>query len=1201
MFGPELRQWLLSLNEYQAVALLRSLLMAEASRAALPSGAVRMTGNVKAKDEGVDARTNFPAGSAALVVPEGPQTWQVKATRNPPDVASELVKSGVREDLESGSNYVLAWTRDESPVARTALEAAIPEQVADAFAGRNGRLFGTEDIERLAEVHPAVIATLGGPGLLGLPLTFWAAHLHVDELPFVSDPERDIIIETLRTMAASLDEGSTHLHLYGDTGVGKPRLAFEALADPALRERVFVCPGIDDVDPGILQRLVTSPTAHAIVLVDDVTWSDAQRFGGYAAAARGRLRLLTIGERPDRDSRPGRNSIDIRPLAGGVIATLASSVAGIGEDQAQLVAGLADGYPKLAVELGRAIARSDDPASILELIRTNNVHALLQNMLPDDIVRRQISHLAIVSRLGFEGGLEYEANQLCDAFDLDPMQFRAAIEAEHGRFVSEAGRYRLATPRAFAVWLVGALIREAPGSFADRVVSLPEQLFESFRRQVEVLGEDPYIAELLTEVMARKGGTFLRASAVTPEFARLLEAISFAMPDLAADRLAELVAADDPEGLRGLDGERRRSFVWALSHLLWFSTTFAPAASSLFRLALAENESYGNNATGVLTGVFGTHLGGTEVPLRERVDWLATEYPPFGVGGAELTIRCAATSLQLMETRMGGWRGARLQPEEWHPREVLEEQDARRSALELLGTVLRAYPELELAVAKAVSENFRGLVSRGMSDDVLSFFAEHDWGHRARSAVVGALRETLHYEEGLPDALREKVSEALDSFGAGRLEDRLAVALSTPYWDLSIGIEEKMTSPAILVQLAAEVAESPTMELVESFSRMDSAVDETTSHAFYQLLGERDRDRHWDFLARDAQASIAARTGYVIGQHKTEDADWTRDVLSEWATNEAFAPDVSIVVHQMPASPETLSLALAPVESGLVPVSTLNRLMLGAWIKPLAPDNLARILDLYLRSDLSQRDLDAALHMLLFWIDDSAEKAMSAPLSLAEQLLARTSDFPDSSGGIAYTRNKLLNVLPLSDDARLSILLTSLAQPVFPDEGELALLEEMASSAPSEVAQSVVDLLLSDREGWSLYLSRAHLVSRLARVAGLEPLLEIITGLTPENRILLLQHVDFTSTDPDPFFVALLESSSDSDMLDEARVRYFYPGEVVVGSYANYLQRRLETLRAWVASTESAALASWAESLTPLIEKEIQHQLLRESEEDLGS
>src|SRR5690606_29175694 len=75
------------------------------------------------------------------------------------------------------------------------------------------------------------------------------------------------------------------------------------------------------------------------------------------------------------------------------------------------------------------------------------------------------------------------------------------------------------------------------------------------------------------------------------------------------------------EELRG-GGAIRRDLVWALEKLAWHSRTFAQAADSLLALAVEENETYSNNATGTWIEFFGTMLPGTAASPDLRIAYL---------------------------------------------------------------------------------------------------------------------------------------------------------------------------------------------------------------------------------------------------------------------------------------------------------------------------------------------------------------------------------------------------------------------------------------------------------------------------------------------------------------------------------------------------------------------------------------------------
>lgn len=70
----------------------------------------------------------------------------------------------------------------------------------------------------------------------------------------------------------------------------------------------------------------------------------------------------------------------------------------------------------------------------------------------------------------------------------------------------------------------------------------------------------------------------------------------------------------------------RRNIVWTLEKLIFRKESFSSSANLLFRLALAENEDFTNNATGQFVQLFQPILSGTEVSLKTRFSFLKSLY-----------------------------------------------------------------------------------------------------------------------------------------------------------------------------------------------------------------------------------------------------------------------------------------------------------------------------------------------------------------------------------------------------------------------------------------------------------------------------------------------------------------------------------------------------------------------------------------------
>src|SRR4051794_34542080 len=77
---------------------------------------------------------------------------------------------------------------------------------------------------------------------------------------------------------------------------------------------------------------------------------------------------------------------------------------------------------------------------------------------------------------------------------------------------------------------------------------------------------------------------------------RHLTQLAIVLPGEVTAHLSELIEASSLDELRSAT-QSRRDLVWTLEKLVWHRATFTQAADALLRMALAENESYGNSAT----------------------------------------------------------------------------------------------------------------------------------------------------------------------------------------------------------------------------------------------------------------------------------------------------------------------------------------------------------------------------------------------------------------------------------------------------------------------------------------------------------------------------------------------------------------------------------------------------------------------------
>ncbi len=1119
-----LADWLSRLGPLELVEVLRDVLAAEANRVGSGPGVVHFSREVNRRDGGVDGTTDLPAEARPIFCP-GPRTWQVKSGTDPGiDISS---KPRTREHLASGRDYVLCWSGDD-PVTpkKEDVEAELREWIVEHYPGRTATVLTVPDLIRMVEHTPAVVHRHGGPLFLGYTVEEWGRRLRVEAYPFVSDSARDDVMVGLRAFALDTEPYGSR-HVLGDTGVGKSRVVFEALDVDGLREITAVVSDVYTFDHTAVRAAMTQPYTRMVLVVDDVTDAQLESLRTLAAAAAGRLRLITIGDRgTPRSLGADTNVFDLRPLSEGRITALLDSAGRPHLDPAWAaqVAELAEGYPQLAVVLAETIAA--EPASARPgLLNRHSVGTLLTRMLSgEETTRQTLAALALFDRIGVDRDFSYELEALASAFGFDALAARAILAAEEGRFVSTAGPYRRVTPRAFAVWLVADLARRQPAPTIEAIAGLPEPLLGAFRRQLQFLGGDASIDRVLEEVAYAFAGRFRHADGtLTGSGAAFLHSLAYAVPQLAMRHLTASLTDQDAEHLRAQPPHVRREVVWALEHLLWFPQTWQPAADLLLRLALAETETFGDNATGTLIGTFLLHLGGTATPYRERLRWWDRQYAKAERSGdtarATLLARVLAAGLNEHESRTGAWHGVLQQPAEYRP--------SREDAISLRGDIWRRLLDLT--------------TSAGADQDVVT------------ELIATHLCMAVRYP--FADQVLDRVSGLADLTPSRRaaLGDALRSAL-----------QFDGDAPPVLVESAAALLATANLPRIEVALRQPDAHEQTV-YAFGLLLGRRAGTGMVAPLLKRPTLPTPAFTGLLRGlaERAPEDADAH---LRDWLAADRLLEVLAAVPH-LPATVERARIALeANGRARGLPGRSVNRLAFGSWLNPLPPETAADVLDA-LVTDSSDGDayaVEAGMFAVFTYLDHvggletlpdpTGRRFEAAALRLIDTYDTWTGTIRD----LSYLRAQLVRHLHLDPGQQLATALTGLIRDQRDYRHTLEAVREACLAVGERSISTVLSWLLKLPGIDALHLRGAHLVTLLEATFGTELVLTAMQLRTDEEQAALLGQVDFSGDLPE--LVLRLIDAGGPRARTEAVARYLYPGTGFVGSYGSYLAERRAAL-----------------------------------------
>lgn len=206
-------------------------------------------------------------------------------------------------------------------------------------------------------------------------------------------------------------------------------------------------------------------------------------------------------------------------------------------------------------------------------------------------------------------------------------------ELSNRTLIEKDSTYINVRPQPLAIWLVGEWIKEQGQNLKYTIAELAEQpeylrkqILETWARRLEFMQGNSDAEELYADLMNIESGPFASEDMVCSDFgSRLILAMSTVNPVATSDCLFHILYNKSIDWLKQhLTNEARRHVVRALEKLCFHRKSYNKASKLLGRLAIAENESWANNAKGQFLQLFHIYLAGTEVSLTDRLNTLVS-------------------------------------------------------------------------------------------------------------------------------------------------------------------------------------------------------------------------------------------------------------------------------------------------------------------------------------------------------------------------------------------------------------------------------------------------------------------------------------------------------------------------------------------------------------------------------------------------
>lgn len=177
-------------------------------------------------------------------------------------------------------------------------------------------------------------------------------------------------------------------------------------------------------------------------------------------------------------------------------------------------------------------------------------------------------------------------------------------------------------------------------------------LIDAFCNQFILLGRDKKTKDLI-KLILKPTGPFGNAKVLlTNTGSQLFRSFVEVNPEATVETLFKVISDIELSEIYNISGSVRRNIIWTLEKGCFYDPTFEKASKILLKFALAENETYGNNATNQFIRLFSVYLPGTEANFSSRLALL--NYCLTNPDSREIGFKSIERCLQLDNVYFGG-------------------------------------------------------------------------------------------------------------------------------------------------------------------------------------------------------------------------------------------------------------------------------------------------------------------------------------------------------------------------------------------------------------------------------------------------------------------------------------------------------------------------------------------------------------------
>lgn len=800
------------LDDRKLTDLLRRLLNLEAEKHGIRKSGVNVALNITTPDDGIDGSIKWNDGPERTdYIVSRNVGYQCKATKMTSTKAGQevesrrkqppIIKSMVDQILSEGGSYILFTTtylNDQQRIneAIESIRAKFRQHNKPYADSANIEIYDRSKIKTwVNEYLPSIVAVkelVGSPIDDGLQtLVTWGKLQGLEKNKFCSDETISQLLSDIRSQA---QKPSHVMRIEGLSGIGKTRLVFEACkssVNGSLASRIVYVDVADGHFTLPKKIPMWSERGYRFTLVvdncepslHDALWKYVRNTD---------LTLITLDYNTDKNVCD--NTYTIPTVSEKVIdEIIKQSYPNLDEASLRRIKDFANGFPLIAVKIAEDLeGKVDDIGNLREdLIKEK----LLGEFSNDHYKAIQVC--ALFEYVGFEGQVSIHYKYIAEKIaNLNPNEFYRCISTYRKRgLIDKRGDYIRVIPRPLAVRLAKEWWEQNSSEYIQEIIQLlgpdkaPQGLSDAFCQAIPKLSFVKRANEL-TEELCGAQGPFGHAEVLkSPWGSRLFRAFVEVNPKATTNAIYRITEALEIEELKNhFVGDSRRNLIWALEKLCFREECFSKAAWAMLRLAVAENESWSNNATGQFLQLFHVFLSGTEASPKLRLELVTRALQEQNKDIRKLAVRALGEALHTQHfTRSGGSEEQGTAPplQDWRPQIWQEAFDYWEEVLHRLVDIVLSDDEFSDLAKNAIALQIRGLMQYGRVDalnDVISRIVSKRGQYWPQA--LESIKTTRKFDG---NAMPPKALEALNRWEnlliPKDLGEKIKLLVCTPPWE----------------------------------------------------------------------------------------------------------------------------------------------------------------------------------------------------------------------------------------------------------------------------------------------------------------------------------------------------------------------------------------------------------------------------------